>query len=51
VYQATHGKALDPFRTSYLNQASERIAYEQLFARSGDALNAVVPYFCAPRTR
>jgi Protein of unknown function (DUF4238) len=51
VYQATHGKALDPFRTSYLNQVIERIAYEQLFARSGDALNAVVPYFCAPRTR
>lgn len=45
VYQDMHGKALEPFRMHYLNQTIERIAYEQLFARSEDVLQALLPYF------
>ncbi len=50
VYQDTHGKVLEPFRMSVLNQAIERVAYEQLFADSDDALNPLVPYFCSRDT-
>ncbi len=50
VYQDTHGKALEPFRMGVLNQAIERVAYEQLFADSDDALNPLVPYFCSRDT-
>jgi hypothetical protein len=50
VYQDTHGKVLEPFHMSVLNQAIERVAYEQLFADSDDALNPLVPYFCSRDT-
>lgn len=46
VYRDMHGRAVEPFRMHYLNQAIEQIAYEQLFARSKDALEALGPYFC-----
>ncbi|EQD79570.1 hypothetical protein B1A_01657, partial [mine drainage metagenome] len=46
VYQDMHGKALEPLRMAYLNQALERIAYEQLFAHSDEALKPLAPYFC-----
>jgi Protein of unknown function (DUF4238) len=46
VYRDIHGKELHPFRTSYLNQAIELVAYEQLLAKSEAALNAIAPGFC-----
>lgn len=47
VYRDMHGKALEPLRMAYLNQALERIAYEQLFSHSDEALKPLVPHFCS----
>src|SRR3569833_96395 len=46
VYQNVHGIQLAPFRANYLNQTIERIAYEQLFAKSEATLRAVASEFC-----
>ena len=48
TYEGTHGPTLEPFRMEYLNQAIERVAYEQLFARSEESLRSLVPHFCRP---
>ncbi len=46
VYQNVHGTELTPFRTNYLNQTIEHVAYEQLFATSEAVLKAIAGEFC-----
>ena len=46
VYQEIHGTELTTFRTSYLNQTIEHVAYEQLFSKSELELKAVAVEFC-----
>jgi hypothetical protein len=49
VYHGADGNVLDPFRMTYLNQAMERVAHEQLFAKSEETLRSLVPTFCSQR--
>lgn len=46
TYKGAHGMTLEPFRMDYLNQTIEHVAYEQLFAKSENALRSLVPQFC-----